>query len=124
MRFCIKVLFLVFVLAIMSCSTTKKLPSSVFSLDQAIDTSKVLGTGFSGVHITDLNTSEVIFSRNASKYFVPASNTKIFTLWASLNYLGDSIPALKYIETDTSFTFWGTGDPTFIHPYFQKSSNA
>lgn len=122
MRFCIKVLFLVFVLAIMSCSTTKKLPSSVFSLDQAIDTSKVLGTGFSGVHITDLNTSEVIFSRNASKYFVPASNTKIFTLWASLNYLGDSIPALKYIETDTSFTFWGTGDPTFIHPYFQMSS--
>ncbi len=118
MRFCIKVLFLGFVLAMMSCSTTKKLPSSVFSLDQAIDTSKVLSTGFSGVHITDLKTEEVVFSKNASKYFVPASNTKIFTLWASLNYLGDSIPALKYVETDTSLTFWGTGDPTFMHSLF------
>ncbi|MFZ1455130.1 MAG: D-alanyl-D-alanine carboxypeptidase, partial [Saprospiraceae bacterium] len=122
MKLIIKILFPIFVLVIMSCSTKKKLPASVFSLDQAIDTSKVLATGFSGVHITDLNTSEVIFSRNASKYFVPASNTKIFTLFASLNYLRDSIPALKYVETDTSLTFWGTGDPTFMHSLFPASA--
>ncbi len=122
MKLIIKILFPIFVLVIMSCSTKKKLPASVFSLDQAIDTSKVLATGFSGVHITDLNTSEVIFSRNASKYFVPASNTKIFTLFASLNYLRDSIPALKYVETDTSLTFWGTGDHTFMHNLFPASA--
>lgn len=104
-----------------SCSTSKRIMPSFQSLDMAIDTSKAFSSGFAGVHITDLNTGEILFSRNASKYFTPASNTKIFTLYASIKYLGDSIPALKYVETDTSLTFWGTGDPTFMHTLFPES---
>jgi len=87
----------------------------------ALDTSSVLSTGFTGLVVYDLQENKIIFSRNASRYFVPASNTKLFTLYACMKTLGDSIPGLRYLETDTSLIFWGTGDPTLLHPYFSES---
>ncbi|SDB64864.1 D-alanyl-D-alanine carboxypeptidase / D-alanyl-D-alanine-endopeptidase (penicillin-binding protein 4) [Flavobacteriaceae bacterium MAR_2010_188] len=77
---------------------------------------------FTGLLIIDAETSDTVYSINSDKYFTPASNTKIFTLYSSLQYLGDSIPAIKYkIENDT-ISIVGTGDPTFLHPYFQDST--
>jgi len=45
--------------------------------------------GFSGILIKDLNTQEVLFSHNEDKLFTPASLTKIFTLLAALETLGE-----------------------------------
>lgn len=115
-------LFIILItLVITSCTTTKKLTKQEKDISLSIDTSSVLLHGFSGLYISDLNTNQVLFSRNAHKYFVPASNTKLFTLEACLSSLGDSIPALKYVETDSTFTFWGSGDPTFLNPVFPES---
>ncbi|MBL0023529.1 MAG: D-alanyl-D-alanine carboxypeptidase [Saprospiraceae bacterium] len=101
-------LFIILItLVITSCTTTKKLTKQEKDISLSIDTSSVLLHGFSGLYISDLNTNQVLFSSNAHKYFVPASNTKLFTLEACLSSLGDSIPALKYVETDSTFTFWG-----------------
>ncbi|MBK9733691.1 MAG: D-alanyl-D-alanine carboxypeptidase [Saprospiraceae bacterium] len=86
-----------------------------------MDTSPVLSTGFSGLVLYDLTNGKELLSRNKSKHFIPASNIKLFTLFACLKTLGDSIPALKYIETDSTFTFWGTCDATFLHPKFPNS---
>lgn len=106
-----------------SCGTSKKIPEQSFEqkLSTMLDTSSVLSTGFTGLVLYDLDEKKVIFRRNESRFFVPASNTKLFTLYACLRILGDSIPALRYVETDTSFTIWGTGDPTLLHPYFSES---
>lgn len=77
---------------------------------------------YNGVHITDTKTGEILFSHNGHKTFVPASNTKILTLYSCLSVLGDSIPAFKYFTKNDTLFLLGTGDPTFLHPDFPESA--
>ena len=69
-------------------------------------------TGFS---LFDLSANKSVFEYNSDKYFTPASNTKIFTFYAALKLLGDSIPTFRYIERNDSLIMWGTGDPSFLN---------
>ncbi|GHA55696.1 hypothetical protein GCM10007389_04050 [Pontibacter akesuensis] len=80
-----------------------------------MEESEVLRQSFVGFALYDPELEQMVVAHNADKYFVPASNTKLFTLYATLNMLGDSIPALKYVSRGDSLIFWGTGDPTFTH---------
>ena len=68
-----------------------------------------------GFALYDLEKKKSVYNYNADRYFTPASNTKIFTLFSCLSLLGDSIPALKYVEKQDSLIFWGTGDPSFFY---------
>lgn len=77
---------------------------------------------FTGLLVYNPKTQDTVFSYNADKYFIPASNTKIFTLYTGLHFLSSQIPAFKYtIERDT-ITIQGTGNPTFLHPFFNDST--
>jgi len=68
-----------------------------------------------GFYLYDLASKKVKFDYNGSKYFTPASNTKIFTFYTSLKLLGDSIASLRYIERGDSLIFQGMGDPSFLY---------
>ncbi len=68
-----------------------------------------------GFVLYDPAKKETLYSYNGDKYFTPASNTKIFTLYASMQILGDSIPGLYYVTSNDSLIFWGTGDPSFFY---------
>ncbi|MEM9833149.1 MAG: D-alanyl-D-alanine carboxypeptidase [Bacteroidota bacterium] len=78
--------------------------------------SPVFQRSFTGFALYDVEQSEMVYEYQSDKYFTPASNTKIFTLYACLKMLGDSIPALQYRYVDGTLVFTGTGDPTFLHP--------
>ncbi|ADQ18149.1 peptidase S13 D-Ala-D-Ala carboxypeptidase C [Leadbetterella byssophila DSM 17132] len=76
---------------------------------------------FSGVLIKEGKSGKVLFAKNAHKPFVPASNTKILSMYAALEMLPDTLPAFRYwIKGDTTFLM-GTGDPTLLHPDFPKN---
>ncbi len=72
----------------------------------------------SGLIIQELETKKVIFSHQADHFFMPASNTKLLTFLQANRILSDSIPTFKCKETQDTLFFWGTGDPSFLHPEF------
>lgn len=77
---------------------------------------------FTGVLIIDAETKDTIYNQDSDKYFIPASNTKIFTLFAALKSLQKQIPALRYLKVKDTLYFEGTGDPSFLHPHLKDST--
>lgn len=77
---------------------------------------------FTGFALYDLEEKKMVAEYNSNRYFIPASNTKLFSFYAGLEILGDSLPALKYyVENDTLF-FTGSGDPSFLN--FDLTTNS
>lgn len=74
-----------------------------------------------GFMVYDLEKKKEVYAYQSHQYFIPASNTKILTLYTALSILRDSIPALKYREQNDSLIFWGTGDPSFL---YEKTHNS
>ena len=93
-----------------SCS-----PLAPHKLDKLFRNTETNFHDHTGFMLYDLEEKKSVYAFNADKYFTPASNTKIFTFYTSLTLLGDSLPALRYVETADSLIFWGTGDPSFLY---------
>jgi D-alanyl-D-alanine carboxypeptidase/D-alanyl-D-alanine-endopeptidase (penicillin-binding protein 4) len=106
---------------ISSCSVSKQISKQA---NDIILNDTAIRTGHIGISIYEPATDKYWYNYNATKYFIPASNTKLFTLYAGMKYLGDSLVGLRY-QTNTSYndtwvTFEVTGDPTFLHPDFKN----
>ena len=71
-----------------------------------------------GIALYDPATATYKYNYQGDKYFIPASNTKLFTLYAGMSYLGDSLIGMRYRETDTALFILPAGDPTLLHPAF------
>ena len=107
-------IFLAFALSIClltSCSTNKIISKKVAKEFKNSQVIKQYQVGFALYNPAD---KKMVFQKDADKYFTPASNTKLYTFFASLKMLPDLMPALKYIERNDSLIFWGTGDPAFL----------
>lgn len=96
--------------------------SPATKLHRQIDQAELEFHDHIGFRLLDPVTSKVLFDHQGDRYFIPASNTKIFTLYTSLQLLGDSIPALRYVKRGDSLIFWGTGDPSFLYDKVVESS--
>lgn len=75
-----------------------------------------------GFLVVDLASNETLINLNETKYFTPASTTKLFTLYTALKLLGDSLPSLKYRSENNKIIAMGTGDPSWLHPYFNNKT--
>ncbi|SMB97675.1 peptidase S13 D-Ala-D-Ala carboxypeptidase C [Hymenobacter roseosalivarius DSM 11622] len=84
-------------------------------LNKMVTESAVLRQHQVGISITEVETGEKLYELNADRYFTPASNMKLFSFYAGLHLLGDSLPSLRYVVRHDSLLFWGTGDPTLLH---------
>jgi len=92
------------------------------SLDKHFKSAEVFEQGFTGLAIYDPQKEEMLYQYNSHKYFTPASNTKLLTLYAGLKYLEDSIPTFRYNIRNDSLIFTATGDPSFLNPKFGNSA--
>jgi len=77
---------------------------------------------FTGFKLFDPQTKKTIKSIHSNKYFIPASNVKIITLFSALQTLNDSVVGLKYLKQKDTLYIKGTGDPSLLHPYFKDST--
>jgi D-alanyl-D-alanine carboxypeptidase/D-alanyl-D-alanine-endopeptidase (penicillin-binding protein 4) len=77
-----------------------------------------LVSGQVGICVYDPVKAVYIYNYQGNKYFIPASNTKLFSLYAGLKYLGDSLVGMRYLVTDTALLVMPSGDPTFLHPAY------
>ena len=99
-----------------SCRSSRNISKEETKNDLLKDS--LINSGHLGISIYEPSTGNYIYNYNAEKYFIPASTTKLFTLYAGLKHLGDSITAIEYkIERDTLFVL-PTGDPTYLHKDF------
>ncbi len=83
---------------------------------KTLQESTVLDQNFSGFYLYDPLSKKVLFDQNGDHYFTPASNTKLFTFYAGLKLLGDSVPSFSTAQQNDSLILWPAGDPTFLHP--------
>jgi serine-type D-Ala-D-Ala carboxypeptidase/endopeptidase (penicillin-binding protein 4) len=81
-------------------------------------------SGHVGISIYDPATEKYLYNYNEEKNFIPSSNLKLFTMYAGMKYLGDSLVGMRYginiSYNDTIVAFQPTGDPTFLHSYFKN----
>lgn len=118
------VLSLVIISGISACKSSEKVSESkaqeesesAGSLAVMFDTSDVFSSNFTGFALYDPASDSMIYAQNKDRYFTPASNIKLFTFYTGLKLLPDSIKALEYEVQGDSLIFWGTGDPSFLHP--------
>lgn len=90
---------------------------------QLLGASEAFNDIFSGFMLYDPADREVLVARDADKYYTPASNTKILTLYTTLQVLGDSIPLFRYATRGDSLILWGTANPVFLHPLLTQDTS-
>ena len=107
-----------FVIFLASCSVSKQISKQANTI---LLSDTTISTGHIGISIYEPATNTYWYNYNADKYFIPASNTKLFTLYAGMKYLGDSLVGLRYIKKDfNSIYILPTGDPTFLNSEFKN----
>ena len=108
---------LVTLFTLFSCSVTKQISkqANTFLLKDS-----AISTGHIGICIYEPATGKYWYNYQAEQFFIPASNTKLFSLYAGMKYLGDSLPGIKVLEFKDRIVLQPTGDPTLLHPDFKN----
>ncbi|MEP6749195.1 MAG: D-alanyl-D-alanine carboxypeptidase [Bacteroidota bacterium] len=104
-------------LILCSCSVQKKI--GIAAKENLLNTPD-LASAHIGISIYEPATSKYWYNYQGNKFFTPASNTKIFTCYAGMKYLGDSLTGLAYAENNNDVFIQGTGDPTLLHPEYKN----
>lgn len=114
------VLIILAISLLTNCSASKKRKLTIETKQVLSD--RLFENQFLGFFVFDPVKNDTIINYNSSKYFTPASNTKIITLYTAMNILPENIPTLEYIISNDTIYIHGTGDPTQLHAFFKDST--
>jgi D-alanyl-D-alanine carboxypeptidase/D-alanyl-D-alanine-endopeptidase (penicillin-binding protein 4) len=106
-----------FFISLLSCSPQKKIGNAA---KKDLLSVPELQTAHIGISVYEPVTNRYWYNYQGNKYFVPASSTKLFTCYAAMKYLTDSLPGIRYVETRQGLLLLPTGDPTLLHPDFRQ----
>ncbi len=105
-----------------SCSLQKRIAKEA---RQDILTNVDFTPAHVGISLYDPSTQQYIYNYQGDKFFVPASNTKLFTCYAAMKNLGDSLVGLRYVDKGNgTIEAEANGDASFLmadfttHPVF------
>ncbi len=92
------------------------------SIDTLVDSSPLSMRSNIGIHVTDLKTGKVLYARNENRFFLPASNMKLFTTAMALQKLGPEYRFETRLlqEAGGDVVLVGSGDPSLSgrsYPY-------
>jgi D-alanyl-D-alanine carboxypeptidase/D-alanyl-D-alanine-endopeptidase (penicillin-binding protein 4) len=88
--------------------TAKKETAKFASREETLLGLGAAAKGVWGILITDAESGEILFSQNADRFFVPASNMKLFTTALALEKLGPEFRFRTTVETTGSISPDGT----------------
>ena len=125
MHFCFLKTLLFSALVLSSCSSSRQLLKNreAKALASQLNESSVFQEAWTGFTLFDPTSSAFLYTLNSDKAFTPASNTKIFSLYAFLHTLQDSVITLAHQLQNDTLHIWGMGDPGFLHPDFDKNED-
>lgn len=108
-------LFIMLSAGLVACSPGRRIGKA----QQTLLKDTALAGAHAGISIYDPAANHYLYNYQGEHYFVPASNTKLFTCYAAMKYLGDSLVGLRYQNgCNNVINVSSTGDPTFLHPDF------
>jgi len=105
----------ILMLMLTACSTSK-------SLEKDLTKISAENPYFMGLSVKYATNGKSLVGFNEDKYFTPASNVKLFTLYASLKTLKDSVPSFEYCISGDSLIIRGTADPTFLNDSLHENA--
>ncbi len=94
---------------LMSCSVSRRIGKELREDEE--------GRGdLRGLVVYDLSKDRGLINHNGAKYFIPASNVKLFTFYTAYRSLPDSVLSLEYVQREDSLFIRGTADPMALEP--------
>ncbi|MCI0921218.1 D-alanyl-D-alanine carboxypeptidase [Sphingobacterium rhinopitheci] len=117
MMYCRLIVALLIISFLGSCSIKKSINKNV---NLNVQSDSLLNTAFVGFKIIDLDTKEVLEESNAANYFIPASNTKLLSMYSAIRTFGDSIPGWFIAEDHHTLYIEPNADPSFMHSDFKE----
>ncbi len=103
-------------LQLVACSSSKFISKQA---QETILTDSNFTAAHVGISIYDASANKYLYNYQGDKYFIPASNTKLFTCYAAMKHLGDSLVGLRYNWINDTLLLQPSGDPTLLHPDFK-----
>ena len=75
-----------------------------------------------GICIYNPETKEYLYNYQGDKYFVPASNMKLFTCYVAMKNLGDSLVGFSYAISNDTLYIKGNADASLLHDDYKSDA--